>query len=100
MKELKIPAPLLGLISGAALWSCVVAFVWLLYPIKPEGWEAAGFILMFLGLPSSALIQFYKGPVVMQVLLMSLFGYIQWPLLGFIIGTVTWKRNKVNKKKI
>ena len=94
MKILKLPTPLLGLILGAVAWSCPVALAWLLYPIQPEGWEAAGFLLLFLGLPSSACIQFYEGPVVMQVLLMSLFGYVQWPLVGLVVGTMIWKRKR------
>jgi hypothetical protein len=55
--------------------------------MEPEGWEAAGFTLLFLGMPSSALLFLYHGPVFMQVLLMSLFGYLQWPFVGWLVGT-------------
>jgi hypothetical protein len=84
----------LGLIIGALAWTFIVILAWSIYPIKPEGWEAAGFMLLFLGLPSSMLLNFYDGSVFMQVLLMSIFGYLQWPLIGFIIGKVFCNKSK------
>jgi hypothetical protein len=98
MKLAKLPPPLLGLLSGAVLWSCAVGFAWVIYPIPTEGWEAAGFVLLFLGMPSSMLLHFYSGPVIMQVLLMSLFGYLQWPTFGLLIGTVIWLRKRRTRK--
>jgi TM2 domain-containing membrane protein YozV len=90
----KIPLPIKGFLLGLLISTCFVVFAWGIYPIKNEGWEAAGFLLLFFGLPSSMLLNFYNGPVIMQILLLSVFGYLQWPLFGLIIGTVVWVRKK------
>ena len=94
----KISLPLKGFLSGILMWSCAVVFAWGIYPIKPEGFEGAGFLLLFLGLPSSILLSSYNGPVIMQVLLLSLLGYLQWPLLGLIVGSIIRARKRKKKK--
>jgi hypothetical protein len=96
----KIPLPLKGFLLGMLIWTCFVVFAWGIYPIKPEGWEAAGFMLLFLGLPGSLVLNFYSGPVLMQILLLSLIGYLQWPLVGFVAGTVMWSRERKMKKDL
>jgi ABC-type multidrug transport system permease subunit len=75
-----------GLLSGTLFWSAVVAVAWALYPLGAEGWAGAGFLLLFLGLPSTLLLQFFDGSVFEQVVCMSLLGYLQWPLIGMVAG--------------
>ena len=99
MKLPKFSPPFIGLLLGAILWSCVVFEAWMTYPM-PWGWESAGFMLLFFGMPSSMLVCFYEGPVFMQILLMSIFGYLQWPAFGFLIGRCIGRRiEKAELKK-
>ena len=86
-----VSTPIKGLILGILCWTFIVVDAWVIYQIPPEGWEAAGFFLLFLGFPSTMLISFFNVSVFEQVLLMSLFGYCQWSVIGFLIG-----KRKVN----
>ena len=80
-----LPLPIQGILWGFTFWTIIVAIAWCVYPIKQEGFEAAGLTLLILGLPSSLLLNLFDNiPVVKQVMLLSLFGYLQWPLLGIL----------------
>jgi hypothetical protein len=80
-----LPLTIQGLLSGFTFWTIIVAIAWCIYPIKQEGFEAAGLTLLILGLPSSLLLNLFDNPSVLkQVILLSLFGYLQWPLLGIL----------------
>lgn len=86
MRYKQLSKPLLGLIVGTLFWSATVILAWISYFSGGEGWEGAGFLLLIFGLPSSSLLTFFDVSIFNQILLMSLFGYLQWPLIGFVLA--------------
>ena len=55
-------------------------------------------MLAILGTPSTMLVAFYDGSIFMQILLMSLLGYLQWPALGYFIGR--YMRRRLEREKL
>lgn len=82
-----LPLTAQGMIFGYMAWTVIVAIAWALYTLKPEGFEAAEFLLLFFGLPGSLLVNFLEPDtaVVIQILLLSVCGYVQWPVIGILI---------------
>ncbi len=76
-----------GMILGYIAWSAIAAIAWVLYMLTPAGFEAAEFLLLFFGLPCSLLVDFLKPDtaVIIQILLLSVCGYVQWPVIGILI---------------
>lgn len=85
-----------GIISGFTAWTIIIVVSWVVY-LLPEGFEAAGLTLLILGLPSSLLLNLFDNiSVFTQVILLSYFGYLQWPLIGILLV----KYKKINSAKI
>ncbi len=76
-----------GMILGYMAWTAVVAIAWGMFLIYPAGSEAAEYLLLFFGLPCSLLVKFLSPgtAVVIQLLLLSVCGYVQWPVIGILI---------------
>lgn len=75
-----------GILSGCAAWTIILALAWAVYPLEPEGFEAAGLTLLLLGLPGSLLLNLFGHIAVFkQMVFLSLFGYLQWPVWGILL---------------
>lgn len=94
-----LPPTAQGMLLGYVAWTGIAAVAWVLYMLIPIGYEAAEFILLFFGLPCSLLVNFLEPgtTVAMQLLLLSVCGYIQWPVIGILI--IKLKKPKPVHKK-
>lgn len=99
MKFRKIPLFLWFVIAANVWWLIVVLLAYAVYfSSSMDNVEAAGFLLAFLGLPTTMLVSFFDVSVRAQMLLMVFFGFLQWNLFGFLTGFFV--RKVVNRKTI
>ncbi len=82
-----LPLTAQGMVLGYVVWTAIAAIAWLLYMLHPESFKSAEFLLLFFGLPCSLLVKFLNPgtAVIVQLLLLSVCGYVQWPLIGILI---------------
>ncbi len=94
--NIKKISPTVWLIIAANIWwTLLVALsVSIYFSSSHDNVEGAGFLLLFLGLPSSMLLYFFKVPVEMQIVLMAVFGYLQWNVVALLLGLIIKKSSK------
>jgi hypothetical protein len=99
MKLKKISPTTWIIIAANVWWSLIVALSTMIYfSSSYDNVEGSGFLLLFAGLPSSMMLYFFNVSVEMQIVLMAIFGYIQWNIIGLIAASIIKKIAKNNKK--
>ncbi|MFH1691450.1 MAG: hypothetical protein ABIC68_02605 [Candidatus Omnitrophota bacterium] len=87
MKIKQIPLFLWFLVAANIWWLLIVLLAWTIYlSSSVDNFEGAGFLLAFMGLPASMLVSFFDMSVKGQMLLMVVFGFLQWNLVAYLIG--------------
>ncbi len=73
--------------KGFLAWTIVVACAWIIfYPLGGEGKEAAGFLMIWLGFPSSLLLNLFDCDFYHELILLSFLGFPQWIIFGVLYG--------------
>lgn len=92
MRIKKIPLFLWFLVAANIWWTIIVLLAYAIYfSSSPDRVEGAGFLLAFMGLPSSMLVSFFDVSVQIQMFLMLVFGFLQWNLVAYLIGFLARK---------
>jgi len=89
-----------GMIFGYIAWTFAAAIAWILYVIPDVNFEIPKFLLFFLGLPCSLTTHFLypDTAIAVQLFLLSVCGYVQWPVIGMLIIKLS-KPKPTNKKQ-
>lgn len=97
-----LPQNTRGMLLGYCAWTAIAVIAWLLYLFYSKGVEAAEFLLLFFGLPASLMVTFLKPDTaaVIKMLLLSVCGYVQWPVFGILIMKYKYKRVKPDHKSV
>ncbi len=82
-----LPLNAQGMIFGYIAWSLVVIIAVALFMTPSVSYKVPEFILFFFGLPCSLTAKFLKPDtaIAAQLFLLSVCGYVQWPLIGMLI---------------
>ncbi len=87
VKIKKIPLFLWFFIAANIWWAIIVLLTYAIYFLSSvDNVEGAGFLLAFMGFPSSMLVSLFDVSVQMQIFLMLIFGFVQWNLAAYSVG--------------
>ena len=84
-----------GIIIASLVFIVLATFGWLLYILnEPEGYMGTSYFLFFIGLPMAYLAALFNGNTFSSMVLMTLFGLVEYIIIGYLVGLCVNKRCK------